>query len=77
MKRRGGIGINLVLGIVLAFGFIFIDKVLGILAVQTDFEPRVAVWLPNIVLGVLVAHLLLVANNKMNIYFKSLCALSG
>lgn len=77
MKRRGGIGINLTLGIALTFGSIFIDKVLGTLAVQADFEPWVVVWLLNIVLGFLAAHLLLVANNKMHIYFKSFCALSG
>lgn len=61
VKRCGGMGVNLALGIVLAFGFIFIDEVLGILAVQADFEPWIAVWLPNIVFGVLAIYLLISA----------------
>ena len=32
MKRRGGMGMNLAIGIILAFAFVFLDKVFGVLA---------------------------------------------
>ncbi len=58
MKRRGGMGVNLAFGIVLAFVFIFFDKVFGTLAEQSDFPPLIAVWLPNILFGILAIYLL-------------------
>ncbi|MDE0598597.1 MAG: LptF/LptG family permease [Dokdonia donghaensis] len=58
MKRRGGMGINLAFGIVLAFVFIFFDKVFGTLAEQSDYPPLVAVWTPNILFAILAAYLL-------------------
>lgn len=58
MKRRGGMGINLAVGISLAFIFIFFDKVLGTLANQSDFPPLVAVWFPNVSFGILAIYLL-------------------
>jgi len=58
MKRRGGMGINLAVGISLAFVFIFFDKVLGTLANQSDFPPLVAVWFPNFSFGILAIYLL-------------------
>lgn len=58
MKRRGGMGINLAIGISLAFMFIFFDKVLGTMANQSDFPPLVAVWFPNVTFGVLAIYLL-------------------
>jgi len=38
IKRRGGMGVNLAVGISMAFVFIFFDKVLGTLANQSDFS---------------------------------------
>jgi len=58
MKRRGGMGVNLAIGISLAFVFIFFDKVLGTLANQSDFPPVVAVWFPNVAFGILAIYLL-------------------
>lgn len=58
MKRRGGMGINLAIGIVIAFVFIFIDKVFGTLAEKSSIPPLIAVWLPNIVFGILAYYLL-------------------
>ncbi len=58
MKKRGGMGINLAVGISLAFVFIFFDKVLGTMANQSDFPPLVAVWFPNITFGILAIYLL-------------------
>ncbi len=57
-KRRGGMGVNLAVGISLAFIFIFFDKVFGTMAEQSTFSPLIAVWFPNIVFGILAIILL-------------------
>ena len=57
-KRRGGMGINLAVGISLAFIFVFFDKVFGTMAEQSAFSPLIAVWFPNIIFGVLAVILL-------------------
>ena len=58
MKRRGGMGVNLAFGISLAFIFIFFDKVFGTISEQSDFSPMIAVWLPNVLFGILAIYLL-------------------
>ncbi|MDR9457393.1 MAG: LptF/LptG family permease [Salegentibacter sp.] len=58
IKRRGGMGVNLALGITLAFVFIFFDKVFGTMAEQSAFPPLIAVWFPNISFGILAVYLL-------------------
>jgi lipopolysaccharide export system permease protein len=58
MKRRGGMGVNLALGIALAFTFIFFDKVFGTLAEKSSMSPLVAVWIPNVTFGILAIYLL-------------------
>lgn len=58
MKRRGGMGMNLAIGILLAFSFIFFDKIFGTLAEKSAFPPIIAVWIPNFVFGILAIYLL-------------------
>ncbi|WP_194768773.1 LptF/LptG family permease [Tamlana sp. I1] len=58
MKRRGGMGVNLALGICIAMVFVFFDKIFGVMAEQSDFPPVIAVWFPNIIFGVLAIFLL-------------------
>jgi lipopolysaccharide export system permease protein len=58
MKRRGGMGMNLAIGILLAFAFVFLDKVFGVLAEKSSAPPIIAVWIPNIVFGILAIYLL-------------------
>lgn len=58
IKRRGGMGINLAIGIALAFTYIFFDKIFGTLAEKSSVSPLVAVWLPNVVFGILAIYLL-------------------
>lgn len=57
-KRRGGMGVNLAIGILIGMVFIFFDKVFGTLAEQSDFSPFVATWFPNILFGALAIYLL-------------------
>jgi lipopolysaccharide export system permease protein len=58
MKRRGGMGVNLAIGIILAFAFVFLDKIFGVLAEKSTAPPMLAVWTPNIVFGLLAIYLL-------------------
>lgn len=58
MKRRGGMGINLAIGIAVAFSYVFLDKIFGTMAEKSDFSPLIAVWIPNILFGILAYYLL-------------------
>ena len=58
MKRRGGMGMNLAIGILLAFAFVFLDKIFGVLAEKSSLPPIIAVWIPNFVFGILAIYLL-------------------
>ena len=58
MKRRGGMGTNLAIGILLAFSFVFLDKIFGVLAEKSSFPPIIAVWIPNLLFGILAIYLL-------------------
>ncbi len=63
MKRRGGMGVNLIFGFVIAFSFVFFDKVFGTMAVQpnSSISPLFAVWFPNIAFAFLAIYLLIKA----------------
>ena len=58
IKRRGGMGVNLAFGIVIAMIYVFFDKIFSVMAQQSDFSPLIAVWFPNIIFGVLAIYLL-------------------
>ncbi|MBU2952007.1 LptF/LptG family permease [Tamlana agarivorans] len=58
MKRRGGMGVNLAVGICIAMVFVFFDKIFGVMAEQSDFPPLVAVWFPNVIFGILAIFLM-------------------
>lgn len=57
-KRRGGMGVNLAIGICIAMVFVFFDKIFGVMAEQSDFPPLIAVWFPNTLFGILAIYLL-------------------
>jgi len=58
VKRRGGMGVNLAIGIGIGMVYIFFDKVFGTMAEQSSFSPFIATWFPNMVFGVLAIYLL-------------------
>ncbi|MCB4799023.1 LptF/LptG family permease [Neotamlana laminarinivorans] len=58
IKRRGGMGVNLAMGICIAMVFVFFDKIFGVMAEQSDFPPIVAVWFPNFIFSFLAIYLL-------------------
>jgi len=57
-KRRSGIGMNLAIGMIIAFVYIFFDKIFGILTVKSGFNPFLAAWIPNIIFLLLAIYLL-------------------
>jgi lipopolysaccharide export system permease protein len=58
IKRRGGMGLNLAVGIVVAFVFIFFDRIFSTLAEQAGLSPMTAVVVPNLFFGILAFYLL-------------------
>ena len=57
-KRRGGMGVNLALGISLGFLFIFFDKIFSVLVNKSNFSPLLGAWLPVLLFGSLAIFLL-------------------
>ena len=51
VRRRGGMGMNLAMGILMGFSFIFIDKILVVLVNKSNFSAAVAAWSPIIFFG--------------------------
>lgn len=58
VKRRGGMGANLAIGISIGLVFIFFDKVFGTMAEKSSFSPFIATWFPNILFGILAIYLM-------------------
>lgn len=56
-KKRGGIGVNIALGLGIIFVYIFAMKVTTVAAINVGFPASIAVWVPNIIFGV-VAYIL-------------------
>ena len=56
-KKRGGMGINIALGLVMAFSYIFFMRVTDMLAIKGNTTPLLAVWVPNIIFGVVAVFL--------------------
>ncbi len=56
-KRRGGIGINLALGITVMFVYVFFMKVSEVLGAVAGAASFIYVWAPNIIFGGLAAYL--------------------
>jgi len=58
-KKRGGIGTNIGLGILLAFSYILFMQVSMVLATNANVNPVFAVWIPNILyalIGLFLYH---------------------
>lgn len=58
VKRRGGMGYSLLLGIALGLVYIFFDRIFGTMAEQSGFSPLLAVTIPNVIFGILGLYLL-------------------
>lgn len=60
-KVRGGIGFHLGIGITICFAFILFMQVTTVFATLGNLPPVIAVWIPNIIFGILSIYLLRVA----------------
>ncbi len=56
-KKRGGMGINLAVGITLMFIYIFFLKVGEVLGAGAEAYPLLSVWIPNLIFGILALYL--------------------
>lgn len=56
-KKRGGIGINIAIGLMLVFLYIFAMKITTVAAINVGFPALIAVWVPNILFGILAVVL--------------------
>ncbi len=56
-KRRGGMGVNLAIGVTLMFFYVFFMKIFEVIAASSTTNPLLLVWLPNIIFGILAIFL--------------------
>lgn len=54
-KVRGGTGVHLVLGVLLSLLYVFAMKMTTVAATNSAFNPTLAVWMPNILFGIVGA----------------------
>jgi lipopolysaccharide export system permease protein len=52
-KTRGGIGLNIALGLTVAMLYIFFQRMGHVAATNSGLHPIIAVWLPNIIFGII------------------------
>ncbi len=57
-KVRGGMGMHLGLGLLLAFSYILLMQVSVVFSTQGNLSPSIGVWIPNIVYLVIALYLL-------------------
>jgi lipopolysaccharide export system permease protein len=50
-KVRGGSGLHLAIGLVMASLFVVMDKFAATFSVKGNFSPILAAWLPNLIFG--------------------------
>lgn len=56
-KTRGGSGLHLALGIIIAAVFIMFDRFSTVFSVKGDLHPMLAAWIPNILFTILAIYL--------------------
>ncbi|MEN6453059.1 MAG: LptF/LptG family permease [Prolixibacteraceae bacterium] len=56
-KIKGGIGLHLGLGILISFSYIMFMQVTTVFATSGSVPPSLAVWIPNVLFGILAAFL--------------------
>ncbi|PSR06292.1 MAG: hypothetical protein BRD49_01255, partial [Bacteroidetes bacterium SW_10_40_5] len=57
-RVRGGMGLHLGLGVLLAFSYIVLLQFSTTFAINAGFNPILSVWLPNIIYGILTLALI-------------------
>lgn len=57
-KVRGGIGLHIGLGLLISFAFILFMQISSTFAINSGWSPILAVWMPNVVFGLLALYLI-------------------
>ncbi len=57
VKRRGGVGLNLAVGVTLVFVYVFMLKIVEVIGGAPDSHPFFMVWLPNVIFGAISIYL--------------------
>lgn len=52
-KRKGGMGLYLALGLILSFTYIMFQTISATFAINADFPPVIAAWIPNIIFAII------------------------
>ena len=52
-KRKGGMGLYLGIGLALSFGYIMLQTISSTFAINADFPPMLAAWVPNFIFAVI------------------------
>jgi lipopolysaccharide export system permease protein len=58
-KRRGGLGINMLFGVMIGLIYVFFDKLFSTMAQQSGFPPWLAAFLPNVIFLMLAVYMVL------------------
>ena len=56
-KKRGGTVINIVIGLALSFSYIMLMQVSTTFTINSDLDPRISVWIPNALYGLVCLYL--------------------
>ena len=57
-KVRGGIGLHIGLGLLISFSFILFMQISSTFAINSGWNPIIAVWMPNVLYGLFALYLI-------------------
>lgn len=60
-KKRGGIGINIAIGLLMGISYIFLMQISTTFSTLGNLSPLLAVWLPNIIFSVIALYMYYIA----------------
>lgn len=55
-KVRGGMGLHIVIGVVLAFTYLLFLRMFSVSAMNAGLHPFIAVWIPNVLFGIIALY---------------------
>ncbi|MBE9467714.1 MAG: LptF/LptG family permease [Bacteroidetes bacterium] len=55
-KTRGGVGINIGLGLLIAFSYILFMQIFTVFATNSNMNPLISVWVPNIIYAIIAFY---------------------